>query len=187
MDLESLALTRARVITGDADFVVQVGDVIAATLQAARDAGKVRTDTLDMRRRMLAEFGSPGVWDLKQVRGGLVEIEFISQMLQIIHARDHPGILQTNTATALKGLADAGLLARADARVLGEAGALYHRLTQILRLCLAKAFKVSEAPDDLVRLAAQAAGVPDIASAEALLGETEHAVAEIFDRIVGAV
>ena len=184
---ESLALTRARVITGDADFVVQVGDVIAATLQAARDAGKVRTDTLDMRRRMLAEFGSPGVWDLKQVRGGLVEIEFISQMLQIIHARDHPGILQTNTATALKGLADAGLLARADARVLGEAGALYHRLTQILRLCLAKAFKVSEAPDDLVRLVAQAAGVPDIASAEALLGETEHAVAEIFDRIVGAV
>ena len=184
---EKLALTRARVIGGDPDFVAEVSDVIAVTLKVSREDRAVRADTLDMRRRMLSEFDRKGFWDLKQVRGGLVEIEFISQMLQIIHAHNHPGILQTNTGRALAGLATEGLLAPADAEVLKRAGALYHRLTQILRLCLSKPFNPADAPDDLVRLVAQAAGVPDVASAEALLSETEASVAAIFDRLVGQV
>ena len=184
---EKLALTRARVICGDPDFVAEVGNVITATLKVSRDDRTVRADTLDMRRRMLSEFDRKGIWDLKQTRGGLVEIEFISQMLQIIHAHGHPNILQTNTGLALAGLAAEGLLAPADAEVLNQAGTLYHRLTQILRLCLSKPFDPTDAPDDLVRLIAQAAGVPDIASTEALLSETEDFVAAIFDRLVGQI
>ena len=50
-----------------------------------------------MRRLMLREQGSGGVWDVKRVRGGLVELEFIAQTLQLIHAARHPEVLDTNT------------------------------------------------------------------------------------------
>ncbi len=182
---EKLALTRARVIAGDEAFAARVRDVIAAALRDRRDADTVRTDTLDMRRRMLAEFGRKGVWDLKHARGGLIEVEFIAQMLQVIHAHEHPGILHTNTERALGRLAAEGLLESADAELLLRAARLYHQLTQILRLCLVKPFDPADAPDDLVRLVAQAAGVPDIVSAEALVSDSEQAVAGLFDRLVG--
>ena len=120
---ERLALTRARVITGDEAFAAQVRDVIAAALCDRRDAATVRTDTLDMRRRMLAEFGRKGIWDLKHARGGLIEVEFIAQMLQVIHAHEHPGILHTNTERALAALADARPARKCRRRAAAAGGA----------------------------------------------------------------
>jgi len=58
-----------------------------------------------MRRLMVKEQGRVGLWDIKRVRGGLVEIEFIAQFLQLIHAFQNPAILDTNTHAALTKLA----------------------------------------------------------------------------------
>ena len=56
------------------------------------------------------EKGTADIWDLKQVRGGLVDLEFIAQYLQLVSAADHPGVLDQNTLGALARLSKAGVI-----------------------------------------------------------------------------
>ena len=89
-----------------------------------------------MRERIDKEKGTDDIWDLKQVRGGLVDLEFIAQYLQLRYAAAHPEVLDQNTVEAFRKLRDAGVLAAEHADVLIPATRLLHDLTQILRLCL---------------------------------------------------
>ena len=59
-------------------------------LTAPRDRAKTAADVRDMRARIEKEKGTRDPWELKQVRGGLVDLEFIAQHLQLVHAADHP-------------------------------------------------------------------------------------------------
>ena len=56
----------------------------------ARAAAEIRRDATSMRERMARELRPHGPWDVKLRAGGLIDIEFIAQVLQLIHARD-PG------------------------------------------------------------------------------------------------
>jgi [glutamine synthetase] adenylyltransferase / [glutamine synthetase]-adenylyl-L-tyrosine phosphorylase len=140
-----------------------------------------------MRRRLLDQFGSGGVWNLKHVHGGLVDIEFIAQGLQLLHSSENPAILETNTAQALHKLAEAGYLKPAEAEILRRACDLYHRMIQLLRLCITQRFEPDAAPHELRRLVAAAAAVPDASAAEALLADTQAEVRALFDTIIGEV
>ena len=183
---EKLALTRARPVCGDPGLMNDLSRHIRAALAEPRDAGKVRADVVDMRRLMLKEQGTGGVWDVKRERGGLVELEFIAQTLQLIHAAAHPEVLDTNTLAALAKLNGAGLLADGDHAVLKRAGLLYGRLTQMLRLCVDGPYDPAKSLPALNLLVANSAVTPDIATAEALLAETQGEVAAIFDRLIGS-
>jgi glutamate-ammonia-ligase adenylyltransferase len=182
---EKLALTRARIIAGDPDFCVTVSQAIEQALCQPRDEAIVRADVCDMRRRMLREIGSKGVWDIKHQRGGLIDTEFIAQCLQIVHAAHHPGILRQNTFMALQQLERHRLLEPRAAQTLEQATRLYHRLTQLLRLCVSGDFRPQESVPGLRELLASAAGAPDFQRAEALLADTQAEVAAIFDAIIG--
>ncbi len=135
-------------------------------------------------REIADEKGTTDIWDLKQVRGGLIDLEFIAQFLQIVSAAKHPEVLDQNTEIALAKLAAAGVLAPGDAEILVPAARLYHTLTQVLRLCLDKPFVPDEAPRALKDLLARASEMPDFATLEATLNDTLGAVHEAFDRIV---
>jgi len=63
---------------------------------------------------------------------------------------------------------------------------LYHDLTQILRLCLPGEFDSKAAASGLIGLLARAADVPDFATLDAFLGETQAKVRASFNRILGA-
>ena len=81
-----------------------------------------------MRRLMLAEHGGKGMWDLKQARGGLVEVEFIAQSLQIAARRRR--CPRSSTATRLprwRGCAIAACSTATTTTSLREAALLYHR------------------------------------------------------------
>ena len=66
-----------------------------------RDRAKTAADVRDMRARIEKEKGTRDPWELKQVRGGLVDLEFIAQYLQLVHAAAHPHVLSQNTVAAL--------------------------------------------------------------------------------------
>ena len=134
---------------------------------------------------MLGELGKVETWDIKRAPGGQIDIEFIAQYLQLAQAHEHPEILDQNTAAALSKLAAAGLLGEVQAQLLKSALALYQRLTQVLRLCVANEFSPENAPAGLARLLASASGVPDLARAESLLLETRATVREIFEAMIG--
>jgi glutamate-ammonia-ligase adenylyltransferase len=182
---EKLALTRARALAGDDSLCAELGKAITAALCAPRDLEKTRADVLDMRRLMLKEWGQVPPWDVKRARGGLVDLEFISQYLQLIHAPANAAILSTSTLAALEQLQREGILAKSVAEDLGVAAQLYHRLTQVLRLCVAGSYVPATSPEGLNRLVANAAAAPDIAHAEALLVETQAGVARHFDELIG--
>jgi glutamate-ammonia-ligase adenylyltransferase len=184
---ERLALTRARVVAGDAGLAAEMTETIRMALAAPRDAAKVITDVLAMRALMLKENPPAGLWDIKRSRGGLTDIEFIAQTLLVIHTAQHPVILHQSTIPALARLADRGVLAVPDARRLQEAAALYQRLTQILRLCVTGTYGPATAPAGLNRLVANACSAPDIASAEALLAETQNEVLSLFTQLIGEI
>jgi glutamate-ammonia-ligase adenylyltransferase len=183
---EHMALTRARVLTGSPELRAKVERAIREALVRPRDAARTQEDVRDMRKRIAAEKGTDNIWELKQVRGGLVDIEFIAQYLQLIHAAHHPEVLDQNTAHALQKLARAGLLSATHADILIPAVRLQHDLTQVLRLCLDGPFVPDSAPDGLKALLVRVAEAPSFATLERSLAALLADTAGVFDEIVGS-
>jgi glutamate-ammonia-ligase adenylyltransferase len=181
---EHLALTRARVVSGPIELRRQIDSVIADVLLRKRDRAQVAADVRTMRAKIEAEKGTRDIWDLKHVRGGLIDVEFLTQFLQLIHAHEHPDVLDQNTAGALSKLLQAGVITLADAEILTPAATLYHALTQCLRLCLDKPFVPEEAPKALKDLLARSANMPDFPTLEAMLKDTLANVHDAFERMV---
>ncbi|RMF02509.1 MAG: bifunctional [glutamine synthetase] adenylyltransferase/[glutamine synthetase]-adenylyl-L-tyrosine phosphorylase, partial [Alphaproteobacteria bacterium] len=181
---EHMALTRARVIAGPASLRKEIEATIHDVLCLQRDRRKTAEDVRDMRARIEKEKGSEDIWDLKQVRGGLIDLEFIAQFLQLVHAHDHPEVLEQNTAAALARLADAGVLAPEHAQLLLPAAKMYHDLTQLLRLCLDRPFHPQTASPALKNLLAQHLGESDFASLENRLKDTIIQVHKAFEALV---
>ncbi|MDE2383478.1 MAG: bifunctional [glutamine synthetase] adenylyltransferase/[glutamine synthetase]-adenylyl-L-tyrosine phosphorylase [Alphaproteobacteria bacterium] len=182
---ERMAMTRARAVAGDPGLAARTEAVLRASLGQPRDAAITRKDISDMRALMLKEHKPEGAWDVKRARGGQVEIEFIAQYLQLIHAAAHPEVLNANTAAALQAQSAAGLLPRAEADLLLTALGLYQRLTHMLRLCIDGKFDPKAAPAHLLRALSESAGQPDFSATEALLAETQAQVAALFESHIG--
>ena len=181
---EHMALTRARVLTGEPAFRAKVEQAIRVALVRPRERAKIAADVRDMRQRIWAEKGTENIWDLKQVRGGLVDIEFIAQYLQLIHAAEHPEVLHQTTEVALSNLERAGLLPGEAASVLLPAVRLVNDLTQTLRLTLDVAFDPATAPEGVKRLMMRVSDAPSFARLEDDLRQRLAEVAALFDQLV---
>jgi len=182
---EHMALTRARVIAGSPAFKTRIEALIGGVLRRPRDPAHVASDVVDMRRAIAAERGEQDHWNLKDAAGGLIDIEFIAQYLQLVHAAAVPELLDSSTVRVLEKAARAGVLAPADAEVLRPAARLYHDLTQVLRLCVTGPFNPKTAGAGLLRLVARAGDVPDFATLEADLIETQARVRKCFEGLIG--
>ncbi len=184
---EHMALTRARVVAGDAALVQRAASEIAEIVRRPRDAKKTLADVREMRGMVEDAKGGEGAWDLKQAPGGLVDIEFIAQALQLVHAAGHPELASTESEVTLAAAAEAGLLPRPEADLLIAALRLQQGLFQILRLCIDGIFRPEEAPRALLERLAAAAELPDFARLDAYLRETQAGVRQIFERTIGAL
>lgn len=182
---EHMALTRARVVSASPEFQKRIERVIQDILQRPRDAKLTAGDVTEMRAAIAKEKGDSTRWDLKYVAGGLIDIEFIAQYLQLVHAHRLPDILDTSTVRVLEKARALNVLTVEDAEILRPAVQLYQDMTQILRLCLPDAFDPKKAGAGLLRLLARAADVPDFAALEATLTDTQRKVRESFVRILG--
>ena len=181
---EHMALTRARVISGPPALRAAVEKAIRDALLKPRDRTKTAADVRDMRARIEKEKGTRDPWELKQVRGGLVDLEFIAQHLQLVHGSAHPRVLSQSTVEAFENLAQAGILEADAAEALLPAARLFNNLTQVLRLCLDEPFVPAKAPDGLKSLLARAGDTPDFRHLEAELIAREAEVATLFDRLI---
>jgi glutamate-ammonia-ligase adenylyltransferase len=182
---EHMALTRARVVSSSADFRTRVEGVIRDVLMRPRDRDLIAGDVVEMRTAIAAEKGDRNRWDIKHAAGGLVDIEFIAQYLQLVHAAEKPEILDTSTARVLEKAWALRLIEREDAEGLRAAVQLYHDLTQILRLCLSGPFEPKTAASGLLQLLARAGDVPDFATLDATLIDMQARVRASFVRILG--
>lgn len=188
---ERLALTRARVVAGRPAHARPVQAAITEAITATGDPVRIRADAAAMRARMVRDLPPDGPWDVKLRAGGLVEVEFIAQVLQLVHARERPDVLRTTTRLALAHLAKAGLLPADDAALLVRADRIWRTVQGMLRITVGRGAKdllpeASARP--LLRAAAQA-GAPaaDLAALRASLDELAEQVRAAFVRHVGEI
>ena len=182
---EHMALTRARMVTASPGFAAKVEAVIRTVLTRPRNPKTVAGDVVDMRRAIARERGDGARWDIKYVSGGLIDIEFIAQYLQLVHAATLPEILDTSTARVLDKAWRLGLIKPEHAETLRGAMRLYRDLGQLLRLCLPEPFDPKTAAPGLIGLLTRAADVPDFATLDAFVAETQEKVRASFTRILG--
>ena len=182
---EHMALTRARVISSSPELRQRIEDIIRAVLMRPRDATATATDVADMRRAIAEEKGEKDIWDLKNAAGGITDIDFIAQYLQLVHAAKKPDILNVSTLAVLDNAAKLGVLPQSEAEILRSAARLYHDLTQVIRLCVTGKFNPETAGEDLRRVMARAGDAPDFSALEARVRETQGEVRRVFGALVG--
>ncbi len=181
---EHLALTRARPIAGPPELRESLRELIREVLTLPRDRPKTAADVREMRALIEKEKGTRDIWHTRNYAGGLVDVEFIAQYLQIVNAATHPAVLSQNTAQALRNLTGACVLKNEDGDRLLRALELYQSIAHILRLCCEGRFDPATAPRDLLDLLLETVGEPDIARIEARLTESYSEVAHLFGTLV---
>jgi glutamate-ammonia-ligase adenylyltransferase len=188
---ERMALTRARVIAGSAALRGRVSAAIETAIARPADAQRIRDDAVAMRARMGRELRPFGPWDVKLRAGGLIDIEFIAQVLQLIHVRD-PGFRRSQTTrVALGRLRAAGAIDEADARALIAAERLWRTIQGMLRMTVGHP-EGAELPHATALPLLEAAAAVGVAArdTDALLTAVDAVALQIrglFERYIGVV
>jgi glutamate-ammonia-ligase adenylyltransferase len=135
---EAQALLRARFVCGDPDLGARF---LALADEVRYPAGGLRPDQITEIRRIKARVdterlprGADPLTHTKLGRGGLADIEWTVQLLQLRHAHAVPGLRTTRTLDALTAARDAGLVPPADAAALEAAWRLASRVRNALML-----------------------------------------------------
>jgi len=181
---EHMALTRARVISASPAFCDRIETIIRDALTRPRDASAIARDAAEMRQAIAQEKGEDDPWDLKHAAGGMVDIDFIAQYLQLVHAASKPEILDVSSLRVIDNAERLAVLGHAEADTLRQAARLYHDLTQILRLCVTGKFKPEAAGEDLLRVMARAGDTPDFSSLQARVKEAQAEVRRVFMAVI---
>jgi glutamate-ammonia-ligase adenylyltransferase len=182
---ELMALTRARVVAGDAALGAEVERLIEAVLTRPRDPRKLLVDVAEMRERMIKAHPAPKAWDCKHRRGAIVDVEFVAQYLALSAAPEDASVLARNPAAGLRRLGAAGRLDAGDGWNCLEALGLWHRIQQMMRVALGKVEGEAVAPELLDRVLTRATRVTDSAAARWALIDTISAEAQsVYRRMI---
>ena len=119
-------------------FLNRIACVLEDICYRSYDPRKVAREIHRLRMRMEKELARerPGRYNLKTGRGGIVDIEFAVQYLQLVHGRKNPSIRTPNTVLGLEALEKAGMLEGGVAGRLKEAYLFYREIETRLRLIL---------------------------------------------------
>jgi glutamate-ammonia-ligase adenylyltransferase len=183
---ERQALVRARVVAGDPWLAAEVEaarleSVFARGLNAA-EVGEIAA----MRLRMEQEIGveNRDRINLKQGPGGLVDVEFLTQMMALRHGHEFSPLRRRGTIALIRAIAECGLMPPGTAETIESDYRFLSRLENRLRIETDQAaWAVPTARDQLTPIARRM-GYGGIDAAEQLLRELEHRrrrTREIFD------
>ncbi|MFO0956387.1 MAG: bifunctional [glutamate--ammonia ligase]-adenylyl-L-tyrosine phosphorylase/[glutamate--ammonia-ligase] adenylyltransferase [Isosphaeraceae bacterium] len=187
---ERMALTRARVIHSRGDFGRDVSATIREILIEPIDTPTLAEQVLGMRRK-LEETAHPH--GFRRGRGGLVDIEFLVQYLQLANAAVFPEILKTNVWEALDALKRAGLI---DPKTHADLRAAYNFFRTVearLRIVHNRAsVEIPRELEPLARLASRLGYDPSdpgnaVTMIEADVRKHSARTRELFERYVGPV
>jgi glutamate-ammonia-ligase adenylyltransferase len=91
-------------------------------------------NALHLRRRQTRELVKPGRVNVKYSPGGIIDIEYAAQYLQLLHGDDHPELRVTNTLEALDQLRRLHIISEVDYEMLREAYLFLRNLIDALRI-----------------------------------------------------
>ena len=192
---EEMSLTRARIVCGSPRAREAVAAQIQEILTRRRDPEALRQDVAEMRERVAAEYPSGESFEVKHVRGGLVDLEFVAQYLQLSNAHEHPAVLAGGTAKCFEALEEAGVLAReatdaagggeTEASFLARAVRFQRAVQALLRLAWSESDPVRDAPETLQRKVANALEHETFAELDEKLRELQAGARQRFRAHLG--
>ncbi|MDO3378620.1 bifunctional [glutamate--ammonia ligase]-adenylyl-L-tyrosine phosphorylase/[glutamate--ammonia-ligase] adenylyltransferase [Geoalkalibacter halelectricus] len=133
---ERQALTKARVITGPRDFARRLEDICLRQVYERPVPPQLKTEIYRLRSRMETEIARERAdhFNIKTGRGGMVDVEFLAQYLQLLHGGAHHELRIANTTHLLGALHRLKFLDSADFQALGSGYVFLRRLENKLRL-----------------------------------------------------
>jgi glutamate-ammonia-ligase adenylyltransferase len=185
---ERQSLTRARAVWGDPRLARQVRRTIWRIIYRGPLSLAELKEIREIRQRLELELGkeTPGRFHVKFGRGGLVDVEFIVQALQLAQGHRITALRQANTQAALAAVRHQRLMAEADAALLADHHRFLRRVSASLRLFGAR-------PADALEVAgpmpARLAKSLEFQSRSEFLAEYRRRTAEvrsIYDRVFSA-
>lgn len=184
---EHMAWTRGRIVCASRDTYAEINASIAEFIRRPRDTKLLAREVAAMRARVDHEHHSSNIWDFKYVRGGMMDMEFITQFLLLRDAAVFPQVLHCTTATALSNLGEHSRIPADTVAELGASFGLLCDLQQITRLCLGDRADVHHAPAALRNMMAARASAATFELLEQRLKEAERIIfAHYQDIILGA-
>jgi glutamate-ammonia-ligase adenylyltransferase len=181
---EHMALTRARSVAGDPSLCRRIEKAVVAALTTPRNPAALVVAVDEMRRRIADEHPRPAPLDLRNRRGGLVDLEFIAQYLMLREAARMPAVLRRDIGGALDALGAAGVLEPAARQELGDA----FRLLRTMRIFLTLLFDGTPEAEALSGPAgatlARCAGAIDFARLDADITAVCARVLSWYDRLI---
>lgn len=179
---EFQALLKARPVAGDVDlgerYVNEVKSLIWTNLNRANLVDSVRK----MRGRVLEHIpADERERQIKLGRGGLRDVEFTAQLLQLVHGSDDPTLRTPATLDALTALAEAGFLGRADAREFARCYRVLRSIEHRVQLAkLRRTHLIPTEPSEQRRIARAFGASVQI---EELWQQTRDSVATLHDSV----
>src|SRR4051794_2007124 len=143
---EFQALLKARPVAGDLELGAAYVTALAPLVWRAADRDDFVVDVQAMRRRVEDTLPDSGHRQLKLGPGGLRDVEFAVQLLQLVHGRTDPALRSGNTLEALEALSTFGYVGRDDAAELDRAYRFLRTVEH--RLQLARLQRTHLMPDD---------------------------------------
>jgi [glutamine synthetase] adenylyltransferase / [glutamine synthetase]-adenylyl-L-tyrosine phosphorylase len=178
---ERQSLTRARLLLGDTALARRVRATLRRLVYGAPLPAGALKEIRDVRRRMEVELGKEtrGRWHVKLGRGGLVDVEFLAQALQLVHGAAHPEVRTPSTTAALTALGRLGLASQANDLIARYR--FLRRVSTALRLLGARPSDTLELAGPMPARVAAALGLPSREAFLAAYREAADAVRSIYD------
>lgn len=181
---ELQALLKARVLAAPPELKKSIDAVLQETFTTKRDEAAIRADISAMRARMDKHFSERNPWSIKQVRGGLVDVEFILQAQAMIHAAE-ANIDLKDMPSAIQTCVQHGWLTEDEGTLLSEAHTLYTTVQSFKRLCLTGRFDAQALPPAFTSLLTKATETASLAALRDRLEDLQQQVKALFDKQLG--
>ena len=173
---EHLALTHSRVIAGKPCLRRKLSSLLRGLLSMARDASALLRDVQEMWHMQAKERTQRGPWDLKNGPGGLVDLEFAAQYLQLRHGANVPLILDPSATAALQKCIRRKCVPPEPARAVILAGGALLATQTLVRITIGES-----ATEDIPTLTAEhLARTLEVADKQSLIEKREELRATIL-------
>lgn len=181
---EFQALLKARALAGDAALGAAYEDAVRAKVWESSSREGFVESVQRMRERVTEHIPADEVArQLKLGPGGLRDIEFTVQLLQLVHGADDPTLRQRGTLEALDALAARGTIGRADRLEFGAHYRFLRVLEHRIQFWRMRRTHLMPLADDDLRRLARSAGLPDADALEQQWQATRRAVRTLHERL----
>lgn len=185
---ERQALTKARFVAGDEglgrQFLEMTREIVYAEPLSGEEAAAIRR----MRERIETQRGDQRqvAWEFKTGPGGLMDVEFLVQALQLRHGHAHPSLRTSQTLAALNRLTALGLVEEDDSFQLRRHYLFLRRIESVLRRAENASTSRLPAGEREQALLARRLGLDGRASLLKAYEQTTRSVRSIYDRVLTA-